>query len=364
MKSLDLNTTNFLIIVGSFNNKYNLGFNLYQLKPAEKAIIHKNQNIEAINPIHFQFSNNKRILYSACASGEDEGKIATFEIDSMKADLSLISMVDSEGLVPCYVSMDHSEEFVFTANYTSGNIAGFPIKDSGHLNKAVYHNQHLGKSVHPERQKQPHVHCIVPHPNNKFFFAIDLGTDEIISYRFNQEEESPLSEPHSAIKFPPGSGPRHMSFHPREPWAYVVTELSNQIHCFDLSPEGNLVEKGMFNLLPESYDGESFAADILIDPSGKYLYATNRGHESICVFRVSEKDGNLTYQEHVSSEGKFPWSLDISDHGEFVLVANQHSNNVVIFQRDLSHGSLSKFLEITDVESPVSARFLAIPEAN
>ena len=364
MKSLDLNTTNFLIIVGSFNNEYNLGFNLYQLNPAEKAIIHKNQNIEAINPIHFQFSNNKRILYSACASGEDEGKIATFEIDLMKADLSLISMVDSEGLVPCYVSMDHSEEFVFTANYTSGNIAGFPIKDSGHLNKAVYHNQHLGKSVHPERQKQPHVHCIVPHPNNKFFFAIDLGTDEIISYRFNQEEESPLSEPHSAIKFPPGSGPRHMSFHPSEPWAYVVTELSNKIHCFDLSPEGNLVEKGMFNLLPESYDGESFAADILIDPSGKYLYATNRGHESICVLKVSEKDGNLTYQEHVSSEGKFPWSLDISDHGEFVLVANQHSNNVVIFQRDLSRGSLSKFLEITDVESPVSARFLMIPEAN
>ena len=120
----------------------------------------------------------------------------------------------------------------------------------------------------------------------------------------------------------------------------------------------------MFNLLPESYDGESFAADILIDPSGKHLYATNRGHESICVFKVSENDGNLTYQEHVSSEGKFPWSLDISDHGEFVLVANQHSNNVVIFKRDLSRGSLSKFLEITDVESPVSARFLTIPEAN
>ena len=232
------------------------------------------------------------------------------------------------------------------------------------MNKCVYHNRHLGKSVHPERQKQPHVHCIVPHPNNKYFFAIDLGTDEIISYRFNQEEESPLSEPHSVIKFPPGSGPRHMSFHPREPWAYVVTELSNQIHCFDLSPEGNLIEKGMFNLLPESYDGESFAADILIDPSGKYLYATNRGHESICVFKVSENDGNLTYQEHVSSEGKFPWSLDISDHGELVLVANQHSNNVVIFKRDLSRGSLSKFLEITDVESPVSARFLTIPEAN
>ena len=186
MKSLDLNTTNFLIIVGSFNNEYNLGFNLYQLNPAEKAIIHKNQNIEAINPIHFQFSNNKRFLYSACASGEDEGKIATFEIDSMKADLSLISMVDSEGLGPCHVSMDHSEEFLLTANYTSGNIAGFPIKDSVHLNKVVYQNQHLGKSVHPERQKQPHVHCIVPHPNNKFFFAIDLGTDEIISYRFNK----------------------------------------------------------------------------------------------------------------------------------------------------------------------------------
>ena len=143
-----------------------------------------------------------------------------------------------------------------------------------------------------------------------------------------------------------------------------MTELSNKIHCFDLSPEGNLVEKGMFNLLSKSYDGESFAADILIDPSGKYLYATNRGHESISVFKVSENDGNLTYQEHVSSEGKFPWSLDISDHGEFVLVANQHSNNVVIFKRDLSRGSLSKFLEITYLESPVSARFLMIPETN
>ena len=320
--------------------------------------------MKPLTPFIFNIQTTRDSFTQPCASGEDEGKIATFEINSMKADLSLISMVDSEGLGPCHVSMDHSEEFLLTANYTSGNIAGFPIKDSVHLNKVVYHNQHLGKIVHPERQKLPRVHFIVPHPNNKFFSATDLGTDEIISYRFNQEEELPLSEPHSAIKFPPGSGPRHMSFHPSEPWAYVVTELSNQIHCFDLSPEGNLVEKGMFNLLPESYDGESFAADILVDPSGKYLYATNRGHESICVFRVSENDGNLTYQEHVSSEGKFPWSLDISDHGEFVLVANQHSNNVVIFKRDLSRGSLSKFLEITDVESPVSARFLAIPEAN
>jgi 6-phosphogluconolactonase len=153
-----------------------------------------------------------------------------------------------------------------------------------------------------------------------------------------------------------------MIFHPNKTWAYVLTELSNKIHCFDLSSDGKLVKKSIFNALPENFGGNSYAADILIDPSGEYLYTTNRGHESIGIFSISKSDGNLKYMDHVSSEGKFPWSMDISEGGVFLMVTNQHSNNVVIFKRDLSSGSISKFQEIREIEHPVSARFLLLHE--
>ena len=361
MNLLDSKREIILIFVGSFNDEYNQGFTLYQFDPEGKKIFLKNQTTKVINPIHFQFSKTNQFLYAACAQTPLHGTIASFEIDLQKADLSLISIQDSKGSIPCYVSIDEAEQFAFTANYNSGNIASFPLRDIGHLNPAKQSIQHIGQSIHPERQNEPHIHCIVTDPNNEFVFAVDLGTDEIISYRFNQKDGLLQSNPHSTEKFPPGAGPRHMIFHPNRTWVYVITELSNKVHCFDLSSDGKLIAKDSFNSLPETFNGESYAADIVIDPSGKYLYASNRGHDSISIFHISDHDGHLIFIGNVSSEGKFPWSLDIDVHGNFLMVANQHANNVVIFKRNSSNGFLSKYIEINDVESPVSARFILQP---
>ena len=178
----------------------------------------KNQTTKVINPIHFQFSKTNKFLYAACAQTHLHGTIASFEIDLQKADLSLTSIQDSKGSIPCYLSIDEAVQFAFTANYNSGNIASFPLRDKGHLNPVKQSIQHIGQSIHPERQNQPHIHCIVTDPNNEFVFAVDLDTDEIISYRFNQKDGSLQSNHHSTEKFPFGSSPRHMIFHQNRSW--------------------------------------------------------------------------------------------------------------------------------------------------
>jgi 6-phosphogluconolactonase len=188
-------------------------------------------------------------------------------------------------------------------------------------------------------------------------YTADLGADQIVTYTFNSNTGG-IKKIHDGVtSLPPGSGPRHLYFHPRQSWVYLITELSNRIHCYKLDDESILIETQQSNTIPESQKSESFAADIIIDPLGLFLYASNRGHDSISIFSISQIDGTLNYLTTKSAGGKYPWSLDINSTGDFLIVANQHSNNIVVFQRNKENGMISKIAKLQDVSNTVSAKF-------
>jgi len=357
MKVSDEIIENCIIIACSFHEENRSGLKLYEFDTSDKGFELLIQENLAFNPIYIAFSQNRKYLYSACSHLRKSGFISVHEIDLEKRTLTLINTQNSGGLVPCYVSLDLNNRYLLVANYSSGSFRCFPIQDNGGLGSSIQTVHHYGQSVHPERQTEPHIHCILTDPTNYFVYTADLGADQIVTYTFNSNTGG-IKKIHDGVtSLPPGSGPRHLYFHPRQSWVYLITELSNRIHCYKLDDESILIETQQSNTIPESQKSESFAADIIIDPLGLFLYASNRGHDSISIFSVSQIDGTLNYLTTKSAGGKYPWSLDINSTGDFLIVANQHSNNIVIFQRNKENGMISKIAKLQDVSNTVSAKF-------
>ena len=357
MKVSDEIIENCIIIACSFHEENRSGLKLYEFDTSDKGFELLIQENLAFNPIYIAFSQNRKYLYSACSHLRKSGFISVHEIDLEKRTLSLINTQNSGGLVPCYVSLDLNNRYLLVANYSSGSFRCFPIQDNGGLGSSIQTVHHHGQSVHPERQTEPHIHCILTDPTNYFVYAADLGADQIVTYTFNSNTGG-IKKIHDGVtSLPPGSGPRHLYFHPRQSWVYLITELSNRIHCYKLDDESILIETQQSNTIPESQKSESFAADIIIDPLGLFLYASNRGHDSISIFSISQIDGTLNYLTTKSAGGKYPWSLDINSTGDFLIVANQHSNNIVVFQRNKENGMISKIAKLQDVSNTVSAKF-------
>ena len=357
MKVSDEIIENCIIIACSFHEENRSGLKLYEFDTSDKGFELLIQENLAFNPIYIAFSQNRKYLYSACSHLRKSGFISVHEIDLEKRTLTLINTQNSGGLVPCYVSLDLNNRYLLAANYSSGSFRCFPILDNGGLGSSIQTVHHYGQSVHPERQTEPHIHCILTDPTNYFVYAVDLGTDQIVPYNFNSIDGGIIKIYDGITNLPPGSGPRHLYFHPRQSWVYLITELSNRIHCYKLDDESILIETQQSNTIPESQKSESFAADIIIDPLGLFLYASNRGHDSISIFSISQIDGTLNYLTTKSAGGKYPWSLDINSTGDFLIVANQHSNNIVVFQRNKENGMISKIAKLQDVSNTVSAKF-------
>ena len=357
MKVSDEIIENCIIIACSFHEENRSGLKLYEFDTSDKGFELLIQENLAFNPIYIAFSQNRKYLYSACSHLRKSGFISVHEIDLEKRTLTLINTQNSGGLVPCYVSLDLTNRYLLAANYSSGSFRCFPILDNGGLGLPVQTIHHHGQSVHPERQTEPHIHCILTDPTNYFVYTADLGADQIVTYTFNSNTGG-IKKIHDGVtSLPPGSGPRHLYFHPRQSWVYLITELSNRIHCYKLDDKSILIETQQSNTIPESQKSESFAADIIIDPLGLFLYASNRGHDSISIFSISQIDGTLNYLTTKSAGGKYPWSLDINSTGNFLIVANKHSNNMVLFQRNLENGMLSKIAELLGVSNTVAAKF-------
>ena len=357
MKVEDDINENRLIIACSFQDENSSGLKLYQFDKSGKGFELLLQKKLPFNPIHIVFSQNRKFIYSACSHSSKSGYITAHEIDLEKQTLTLINSQNSGGLTPCYVSLDLANRFLLAANYSSGSFRCFPIQDNGGLGSAVQTVHHHGQSIHPERQTEPHIHCILTDPTNYFVYAADLGADQIVTYTFNSNT-GVIKKIHDGVtSLPPGSGPRHLYFHPRYPWVYLITELSNRIHCYKIDEGSNLIETHQLSTIPENQNSESFSAEIAIDPLGLFLYTSNRGLDCISIFRISQIDGTLKYLTTVSAEGKYPWSLDINSTGDFLIVTNKLSNNIVFFQRNNENGMLDKFAEMLDVSCTVTAKF-------
>lgn len=296
--------------------------------------------IETPDPSHFTLSADGRHLYM-CNSGTPGG-VSAFAVDRKTGGLTLQNHIVSKGRGPSYVSLDASGKFVLDANYGGGYVEVLSLNADGSLKEQVSVVQHIGSSVNPQRQSKPYAHWFRTDPTNKFALAADLGTDEVVVYQFDAKTGKLTPNDPKASKVNPGSGPRHLAYHPNGKWFYAVQELSNEVVAFNWdAAKGSLTQFQVVKTLADDFKDTSSAAEIGVRADGKFLYMSNRGENTIVVFAIDAKSGELTFKQRVSSGGKVPRYFTFDPSNKWLLVANQDSGNLVVFSVDAKSGELA-----------------------
>ena len=350
-----------LVFISSFAAGDKGAIHAYQLETETGALklIHRTTDVE--NPFFIVVSRDQKFLYSIHAKsfgGKDPEQVAAYALEGRTGRLKLLNRQSSRGTASCYLDIDSTGKTVVVANYSTGNVASLPVKEDGSLGEAASFFQHAGSSVDPARQKGPYAHCIVVSPDNRFAFAADLGLDQVLSYRLDAgtAKLSPNQPPF--VKSPPGAGPRHLTFHPNGKHVYVINELKNSVTLFDYVAEsGTLTERQTISTLPEGFKGTSHCADLKITPNGRFLFGTNRGHDSIAAYRLGD-DGRLALIGIEPSLGNGPQNLLIAANGKLLLSANMSGNNVAVFRIDAQTGGLKSVGEPVAIPSPSCIRLL------
>ena len=314
------------------------------------------------NPSFLAIHANGRVLYAVNEleqyKGKATGAVSGFSIARDSGALTRLGEQLSDGGAPCYVSVDRSGRVVLVANYMGGSVALFPIQADGSLAPASV-VQHKGSGPVADRQSEPHAHCILPDPTNRFALAADLGADRVFVYRLDLDGKKLGHVEGSDAVMRAGAGPRHIVFHPTLPLVYVSNELDSTVATLRFDADsGALTPFETKSTLPTGWSGTNYPADIHISPSGRALYVSNRGHDSIAVFSVAAT-GELTLHQHVSTEGDWPRNFSLDQSGRWLLVANQRSDSIIVFGRDEQTGKLTLTRERMTLPSPVCLRFLA-----
>jgi 6-phosphogluconolactonase len=329
-----------------------------------------------INPSFLTISPNHKYLYAVSEDPYSVGPpldhssyVSAFRIDSSTGHLQLLNTVPAGGTSTCFISIDKSGKFVLVANFGSGSTSVLRVRDDGSLGELAGFIQDVGRSVDPSIQSEPHTHSVVVSPDNRYAVVSDLGTDKVLVFRFDSETGrlSPPDPPF--VKVYPGGGPRHFVFDPSGKFGYQLGEMSGAIDVFSWDPSQgklNLVQRAQS--VPHDFFGGNHSAEIEVHPSGKFLYESNRrtqgenvrGPDTIGVFAINPKDGTLTPVEQTLSGGIMPRNFDIDPPGNFLLVANELTNNIVVFRIDSSSGKLSKTGKEIKVDTPVCLKFVPV----
>lgn len=255
--------------------------------------------------------------------------------------------------------MDKTGKELLVANYGSGSVAAFPIRGDGSLGESSGFDQHVGSGADPNRQRGPHAHCVVFSRDNRFAMAADLGLDKVFVYRVTPGKAAIQANDPAYALVKPGSGPRHFAFTPDAKHGYVINEIASTVTAFDYdSKAGALTDIQTISTLPAGFTGQSSTAEVAVDPKGRFLYGSNRGHDSIAVFGIDPAKGTLTLVEHVSTQGKEPRNFAIDPTGAYLWAANQNSNNIVLFRVDASTGRLTPAGKTLEAGKPVCVLFV------
>jgi 6-phosphogluconolactonase len=286
--------------------------------------------------------------------------VSAYAIDPATAHLTLLNQQPSGGGDPSYISLDRTSRYVFAANYQGGNIAAWALSADGDIGGRTAFIQHVGSSVNPQRQSHAFAHSIHVDPTNRFVLVGDLGLDQLLVYKFNVKDGSLAPNDPPFAKVAPGSGARHFVFHPNGRWVYLINEMGSTVVLFDWDTKrGALKEVQTVSTLPPDFHGTSTCAEIEVHPNGKFLYASNRGHDSIAAFSIDPKTGRLAPAGHTPSGGKTPRNFDIDPTGRWMLVTNHGSNTAAVLRIEPSTGKLAPVGNPIDVPSPFCPRFLA-----
>ena len=315
------------------------------------------------NPSFLAIAPNRRFLYAVNEvdkyAGKASGAVTAFAIAG-EGRLTKLGEQPSEGAAPCYVSTDSSGRVVLVANYTGGSIAVLPIQSNGTVGPATSVVKHKGSGPVADRQGEPHAHCIVADPSNRFVLAADLGADRVFVYRLDLERKTLQHVEGGDALMRAGAGPRHIAFHPTLPLVFVACELDSTVVTlrFD-STRGALSPVATQSTLPAGWQGTNYPADIHVAPSGSTLYVSNRGHNSIAVFSVAGSTGALSAIQVIPTGGDWPRNFSLDPSGRWLLVANQKSNSIIVFRRDEESGRLTPTQQSIALASPVCLRFSA-----
>jgi 6-phosphogluconolactonase len=354
----------YLVYFGTYTGKGSRGIYVCRFRPSTGKLTPIQLAAETPNPSFLAVDPAQRFLFAANEIGDYQnaksGSVSSFAIDRRSGKLTTLNTVASRGADPCHLTVDKNGNHVLVANYTGGSVAVLPIKGDGMLGESSDFVQHLGSSVNPERQHEPHAHDVVLTPDNRFAVVADLGLDKLLVYRFDPEKGklSPNDPPYGTVK--PGSGPRHIALHPNGRLAYVISEMGNTVTAFDWDGDkGSLHELQSVSTLPKDFKGENSTAELVVDPKGRYLYGSNRGHDSIAVYAIDPAKGMLTQIEDDSTLGKEPRSFALDPTGAYLFAANQNSNTVVVFRVNPKNGRLTPTGEKVEVVSPVCVTFVA-----
>lgn len=324
------------IYLGTYTKRESKGIYTIKLDTDNKKLTELTFLVQADSPTYLTLSDDKNTLYSISKENE-KGALAAFQTNELN-EIIQTGIVSSEGAPPCYVSYDKIRSFVYTANYHKGAVSVLKTDKEGHLT-LMDTVKHTGSSIH-ENQTSAHAHYFDLSPDGRYVIACDLGTDAVYTYSID-DDNGKISEV-SRLDVAPGTGPRHLVFHPNKETAYLFGELSNEIVTlrYDLST-GMFTSAQTISTLPSEFSDFSAGAAIRISKDGKFVYASNRGHDSIAVFKVSSKDQLLSLVEVVLSEGIFPRDFDIDSTDQFIVAAHQDSDNLTLFERNQATGKLT-----------------------
>lgn len=347
------------LFVGTYTQKGSKGIYVYRFnsESGEAALLANTDSV--VNPSYLAIAPGGKFIYAVNETGGDKpGMVSAFSFDRKTAKLSLINQQPSGGDHPCYISVHQNGRWVVVGNYTGGNVAALPVRSDGSLQPIAQVVQHAGSSLNKERQEKAHVHATVFSPNQKFLFVPDLGMDKIMQYRFNASAQKPITASTPAFtQVKPGNGPRHFVFHPEIPVAYLMEELSGTVAAYVHNEDKLLLLQRLSSHKPD-YTGTRGSADIHVSPDGRFLYASNRGSaNTIAVFSIAV-DGKLKWQGDHSTLGNTPRNFIIDPTGNYLLVANQESNNIVIFKRDRQTGTLVPTGQQIEVPNPVCLKMM------
>jgi 6-phosphogluconolactonase len=355
------------VYVGTYTGSDGHGEGIYLFDFANGALTNRKLAAATTSPSWIALHPNKRFLY-AVNEGGNSGSVTAFAVDPASAALRQINSVSSHGSAPCHLSFDPSGKFALVANYVSGTIAVLPIKADGSLGEATDVQTHTGANSAPNGATNapkgsfttighdaPHAHFIQPDIKGRYILGVDLGQDRIYTYRFDSTAGKLIQQTTTSV--PTGDGPRHLAFHPNGKWIYLITEQASTVMLFDYNAEtGSLQQRQIISALPEGFAGTSYGSEILIHPSGKWLYAANRLHDSIGEYLIGP-DGRLTHIGHTPTLGDYPRHMNIDPSGNYFFVCNQKGDNVTSYHIHQQTGYLRPTGNYTAVGTPACIIF-------
>ena len=354
------NAQDYYLFIGTYTSGKSEGIYVYrfnlttgELKPVSTAS-------GVSNPSYLAISPSRKFVYAVNEnSGKLPGEVSAFDFDKKTGKLSFLNKQLSGGDDPCYVSTDKSGKWVVVGNYTGGNLSALPVNADGSLQPYAQLIQHTGKSANKNRQEKAHVHSTIFSPDYKYLMVPDLGMDKVTCYRFTPSQKTPLvPAANPFVSVPPGNGPRHVDFHPNGKYMYLVEEMSGTVAAYKYN-NGKLSLIQRTSSHPKDYSGEKGSADIHVSPDGRFLYASNRGDaNNIAIFSIDMASGKLHSIGYQSVLGKTPRNFMIAPNGKYLLVANQESDNIVIFKRDMQTGLLTETGTQINIPNPVCLKMI------